>query len=343
MKHYRVTLELKSAFGTPLKGDTLFGQLCWAILNRYGEDRLEHLLTNYSGQPFAVCSDGFPNGYLPRPSLPVSYFDIPEDEDRKVVKKKRWIPLDDLNDPAKPISQWLVNAKSDHDLLGKANHHNPKLPHHGGNAKSDNDLLGDGNQRAQPHNTINRLTGTTGEDMFAPYSQSQIWYPINAKFDIYLLLDEARLSLSDVKTLLSDVGTFGYGRDASIGLGKFECTNYSEWDFPVTEEANACLTLAPCAPQGLSLDGKRSYYNVFTRFGRHGDVGVHRQRGPFKAPVLLADTAAVFSPMPTGQSYIGQSLGGKEQPLSKTIPATVHQGYAPVCPISLQEPEQETA
>ena len=316
MKRYRVTLELKSAFGTSLKGDTLFGQLCWAIVNRYGKDRLERLLTNYSGQPFAVCSDGFPNGYLPRPSLPVSYFDMPKDEDRKVIKQKCWIPLDDMT---KPLSQWLVNAKSEHDLLGKDN------------------------QQTQPHNTINRLTGTTGEDMFAPYSQPQIWYPINAKFDVYLLLDETQLSLSAIKTVFSDIGTFGYGRDASIGLGKFECTDYSEWDFPVTEEANACLTLAPCAPQGLGLDGKHSYYNVFTRFGRHGDVGVHGQHGPFKAPVLLADTAAVFSPMPAGQRYIGQSLGGIEQPLSKTIPATVHQGYAPVCPLDLPEPEQETA
>ena len=312
MKRYRITIELKSAFGTSLKGDTLFGQLCWALLNRYGEDRLQELLDTYPAEPFLVCSDGFPSEYLPRPSLPVSYFEIPDSEDRKIVKKKHWIHLDELS---KPISQWLANAKSDSDLIG-------------------ND-----NQRAQSHNTINRLTGTTGEGMFAPYSQTQTWYRINAKFDIYLLLDEARLPLSDVKTLFSDIGAFGYGRDASIGLGKFECIDYAEWDFPATEKANACLTLAPCAPQGLGLDGKRSYYNVFTRFGRHGDVGVHRQHGPFKAPVLLADTAAVFSPMPAGQTYVGQGMNG----ISRAIPTTVHQGYAPYVPIYLPAPKQETA
>ena len=309
MNCYRATLELKSAFGTPLKGDTLFGQLCWAVLNRYGQERLEALLDGYSSRPFAVCSDGFPSGYLPRPALPVWYFDIPNAEDRKVVKKKRWILLDDLSHT--PLAQWLAKAKSDSNLLGADN------------------------QRAQPHNTINRLTGTTGEGMFAPYSQSQTWYPVNARLDIYLLLDETRLPLSDVQTLLSDTGAFGYGRDASIGLGKFECVEWVEWRFSASEAADACLTLSPCAPQGLGLDAKRSYYNVFTRFGRHGDVGVHRQHGPFKAPVLLADTAAVFSPIPVGQNYIGQGLGGTEQPLSKTIPATVHQGYAPYIPINL--------
>ena len=314
MKLLFITLEPKSAFGTPLKGDTLFGQLCWTLLNRYGEDRLQQLLADYSVRPFAVCSDGFPSGYLPRPSLPSQYFDVPDGEDRKVIKKKRWIPLDELS---KPISQWLENAKSDSDLSGNES------------------------QRPQPpqlHNTINRLTETTGKDMFAPYSQPQTWYRIDAKFDIYLLLDEDRLPLTDVKTLFSDIGAFGYGRDASIGLGKFECINYVEWDFPIPEMANACLTLAPCAPQGLGLDGKHSYYNVFTRFGRHGDVGVHRQHGPFKAPILLADTAAVFSPMSAGQPYIGQGISG----VSKAIPTTVHQGYAPYVPIYLP-PKQETA
>ena len=316
MKRYRITFSLKSAFGTPLKGDTLFGQLCWAILNRHGEDRLKKLLNDYPVAPFAVCSDGFPSGYLPRPSLPVRYFDMPGNEDRKVIKKKRWVPIDDMT---KPLSQWLVNAQSN------------------------NDLLGDDNQRAQPHNTINRLTGTTGEDMFAPYSQPQTWYAINTKFDVYLLLDEARLPLSDVKILFSDIGAFGYGRDASIGLGKFDYTHYSEQNFPDTEGANACLTLAPCAPQGSGFNHECSYYSVFTRFGRHGDIGVHKEHGPFKAPVLLADTAAVFSPLPAGQNYIGQALGGAEQALSKTIPATVHQGYAPYVPVRLPGDREETA
>ena len=40
MQAYKLTLTLQSAFATPLKGDTLFGQLCWAIRNRLGEDAL---------------------------------------------------------------------------------------------------------------------------------------------------------------------------------------------------------------------------------------------------------------------------------------------------------------
>ena len=36
MQSICVTLSPLSAFATP-KGDTLFGQLCWAIRNRLGE------------------------------------------------------------------------------------------------------------------------------------------------------------------------------------------------------------------------------------------------------------------------------------------------------------------
>ncbi|PIW72238.1 MAG: CRISPR-associated protein Csm7, partial [Hydrogenophilales bacterium CG12_big_fil_rev_8_21_14_0_65_61_21] len=46
-----------SAFGTPPKGDTLFGQLCWALRNRLGEARLTQLLDGYTvGRPFVVIS-----------------------------------------------------------------------------------------------------------------------------------------------------------------------------------------------------------------------------------------------------------------------------------------------
>ncbi len=326
MKRYCITVEPESAFGTPLKGDTLFGQLCWAILNRHGQEHLEVLLGDYSRRPFAVCSDGFPNAYLPRPSLPVSCFSLPQGEDYKAIKKRLWIPMDTLD---APVPQWLHTAKSDSELpvkpgVSKAQRQNTQKPtweHY----------------QPQPHNSINRLTGTTGEGMFAPYSQQQIWYWPGSSLNVYLLLDETQLSLQEVRTLLCDIGVFGYGRDASIGLGKFRLTDCVEAEFNAPENANACLTLAPCAPQGMGMDGRHSYYNTVTRFGRHGDVGVHGAHGPFKAPVLLADTGAVFTPVKEGQTRIGQALGG----LSKTIPGTVHQGYAPCVPIYLPPKTQQ--
>ena len=93
MKFYRIRLTPQSAFGTVLKGDTLLGQMCWAIANRYGQARLLELLADYSTKPFAVCSDGFPSGYVPRPSLPLGYFSLSDANDRKVMKKKGGFPM----------------------------------------------------------------------------------------------------------------------------------------------------------------------------------------------------------------------------------------------------------
>jgi hypothetical protein len=57
-----------------------------------------------------------------------------------------------------------------------------------------------------------------------------------------------------------------------------------------------------------------------------------------KPPVLLADTGAMFtvSAQARGRQFLGRGLGGKTL-LSRQIPETVHQAYAPVLPIDLGE------
>lgn len=337
MRSYRATLIPLSAFGTPPKGDTFFGQLCWALRNRLGEARLTQLLDGYTaGRPFAVVSDALPAGHLPRPALPGHWFTPLPGDDRKAVKKRIWLPVEHV---AAHVTDWLQHCRPASALPGGAVESHP-----------------------HPHNAIDRRTGTTGED-FAPYTMGRQWYGakgekrttdshalVDAHLDLHIVLDETRLSATDLEQALRDIGELGFGRDAGIGLGRFRLDAFAAADLPAQADANAWLTLAPCAPQGLAWDAERCFYSVFTRFGRHGDVGVH-QGNPFKAPVLLANTGAVLTPRPqAGEGpreralFIGQGLGGKaangEGILSKAIPATVHQGYAPVIGINL--PKEKT-
>ena len=72
----------------------------------------------------------------------------------------------------------------------------------------------------QAHNTINRITGTTGTGMFAPYQAPRIAAAKDA-IEIHCLHDPVRLSGHTLRGLMIDVGLSGFGRDASIGLGKF--------------------------------------------------------------------------------------------------------------------------
>lgn len=308
MQTLKATLTPRSAFGTPMKGDTLFGQLCWALRNRHGAARLVELLDGYTaGRPFAVVSDALPRGHVPRPALPGAFFDTLPDTDRKAAKKRVWMPIDQLH---QPLAGWLAHCRAPHELPG-----------------------GEPETHPHPHNAIDRRTGTTGEG-FAPYTLSRQWYGDGTAFDVWIVLDEARLPRADLEQALADIGELGFGRDASIGLGRYRLESLASAPLPAQPNANAWLTLATCAPQGLGWDRTHSYYTVFTRFGRHGDIGVHSGK-PFKVPVLLAQTGAlltpaVFAPHP----FTGQGLGS-DGSLSKAIPATVHQGYAPVIGVAL--------
>lgn len=321
----KVCIVPLSPFGTLPKGDTLFGQLCWASRNHLGEDRLVGLLEGYTaGRPFAVVSDAFPAGHLPRPALPGHRFSELSGADRKEAKRRAWLPEQYFGEP---VERWLRYCREPSDMSGAV----PLA-------------------RPQPHNAIDRRTGTTGEG-FAPYAMTQHWYHhrdhdrnvyIEAKLDVHVVLDETRLTTEELTRLFEGIGALGFGRDASIGLGKFRVESVEQWRLQEQPDSDSWLALAPCAPQSLGLDPTRSFYQVFTRFGRHGDIAVHTGK-PFKTPVLLAQTAAVLTPARYEvRAFIGRGLGG-DSSLSKAIPQTVQQGYAPVMGIRLPPGKEATA
>lgn len=307
MESLALRLAPRSPFGTPLLGDTLLGQLCWAVRNRHGEARLRELLEGYTeGRPFAVVSDAFPAGHVPRPALPLSRLGEIGPTERKRAKRLRWLPWAALS---RPPREWLALAVEESALV-------------------------ETRQATQPHNSINRLTGTTGRGGFAPYTMSQRWYTSDAGFDVHVRFDRSRLGREDLVRLFEDLGAAGFGRDASIGLGRFTVSEVPADLPPAPEDADAWLTLAPCAPQGQGFVPERSFYEVFTRFGRHGDQAVHLGN-PFKTPVLLARAGAVLTPMTMGPAvYVGRGLGG-DGSLSRAIPETVQQAYAPVVGLAL--------
>ncbi|MBF0109733.1 MAG: CRISPR-associated protein Csm7 [Magnetococcales bacterium] len=317
MKTLLVTLRPLTAFATPPHGDTLFGQLCWALCNRFGAPWLVERLDGYlQGKPFLVVSDLFPSGHWPRPFVPPHLLEGDlRAGDRKKEKKRIWFPWRDDAGWRKNLSSWGRMCRDEAELWGEERKNRP-----------------------QPHNQINRLTGTTGTDGFAPFAVTQTWFPERARLEVWVLYDPKRLNVAEITAGLMDVGSFGFGKDASTGLGRFDMEKTEECPLPRQPDSNAWLTLGFCAPQGCGFDGKRSYYQPFTRFGRHGDHAA-RTGQPFKNPILLARAGAIWSPshkpLPNHE-FVGRGLGGEEK-LSKILPATVHQGYAPVVGIHLPE------
>jgi len=291
----RLVIKPLTGFGSLPVGETFFGQSCWTIRNLFGEERLQDLLKGYcQGEPFLVVSDAFPSGYIPLPLMP-SFFWETRSEDLKVLKKKRWFPRNKLSEP---LTGWQKLACSDSEVYG-------------GNLFSQEFL--------QTHNSIDRTTGTTGNAVFAPFVQSVQF--ITGEYDLYLGFDSNRISQEELEEVFRVIGISGFGRDASVGLGKFEIQDSESVQFE--QSKNSVMTLSGCCISGLEL-GSPTFYKPDTYFGRHGSLYANGVN-PFKKPIIKVQTAAVLTPsQPLEQPFIGMGLTN----ISSAYPETVHQGYA---------------
>jgi CRISPR-associated protein Csm4 len=329
VKTYRITIEPRSPFGTPLKGDTIFGQFCWQVA--YAPEllstTLDEAIRRYPEKPFAVFSSAFPSlpdglVALKRPDAPLDLlFDFTGKSreeiigSRKTYKKQKWMIC------GNPASLADFRACRYLDEKGLALF-----------AGLETDTFS--SQEESSHNSINRLTGTTGEG-FAPFTQENTFYSTGSRLAIFVGVDEKSLSPECLKTGLERIGMSGFGRDASTGLGKFSVTECREVDLASygSNEPNALYTLAPSVPEKTGY--RDALFTPFTRFGRHGDRLAISGK-PFKNPVVMADEGALYFPEDMDQalerSYLGTALTG----LSKIQQTAVAQGYSLHIPVRLE-------
>ncbi len=291
MKLYKTTITPISNFATTLKGDTLFGQMCWSIKYVFGEEKLKELLSDYEDSPFMVVSDGFASGYVPKPKMPFLLLNENSDE-KKQNRKKIWLTLEQLQNGE------FAEAKTDDEAQSS-------------------------DKTAQViRNSINYKTFTTTDDgAFAPYGEKEL---VLTKKDIYFLIDETKFSLEELQQSFEQLSLHGYGKDTTIGKGRFSFEKFEEVE--QGNESKTFMTLSPFSPQGL--DCKELYYEPFTRFGKHG--GDRAFVNAFKKPLLLADSACVVHfEFKQKLQYTGKAIKG----VSTAHPKSVHQGYSIVVPI----------
>ncbi len=344
MKIYEITIKPLTAFGTPLKGDTIFGHICWQAA--YDEKLfgmpLKDLIADYQSNPFAVFSSAFPTFYigtecyyvLRTPALPVDeIFDLPAEkseiiEKRKEYKAKRWMILKKKKrfESFKTL-EFLDDSELFEKMKGDLSLETRRQLRREGTRRYISSFL-------QYHNTINRLTGTTGEDPFAPFSVEQSVFCPETELTIFAGIDETRINIQQLRDGLERVGSFGFGRDASTGLGRFDLAEDGEIDLLTmgSTQPNACYTLSPCVPEDDTFE--EVFFTPFTRYGRHGDV-LAKSANPFKNPVIMADEGAIFKPKTEtvfGKPYIGIAVTN----LSKAEPNTVAQGYSLYIPVRVE-------
>lgn len=302
MELYRLRIKPLSAFGSSLLGETLFGQFCWTLRDLMGEDFLTEKLKGYlNSSPFIVVSDGFPADMIPLPLFPGTDWSN-SDRDLKKLKKLAWIPKKDIK---KPLKKWRNLAAEYAEQKEK-------------DEKVINAIKG-----LQTHNSINRITSTTGDGGFAPFILPLNYYSDEMEFDIYVLFESSENFNKDVILKVFDtMGDNGFGRDATTGLGKFKVISF-EPEKVLDTRGKTFMALSGVSLSGLNLK-EPSYYKVRTHFGRHGGL-LAQSKNPFKSPVITTVAGSVFTPKdPVRHGFIGSGIGN----LSRSELSTVHQGYA---------------
>ncbi|NPA63692.1 MAG: hypothetical protein GXO16_01835 [Epsilonproteobacteria bacterium] len=293
MRLLRATIEPKGFFGSAFRGDTLVGQLCWMIRFKEGNRRLNELLGPYKkGKPFVIVSDPFLHGYLPKPKMPRKL--LGEGGDKKRNTKKIWLTLEQLQNGE------YAKAQEERALVDT-----PRRSF------------------ATTRNRINYLKFTTDGKQFAPYGE-EYFYPAQ---DLYLLVDEEQIEFEKLQELIEMVGGVGYGKDSTIGKGRFELVNFEAVKLQ-REVSNRFMTLLPCVADKEA----KNWYEPFVRFGKHGYM--RAGFNAFKRPYLLMNSAAVIEyEKPMRREFTGKAIAD----ISLAYPDTIAQGYSILIPLKESE------
>ena len=149
---------------------------------------------------------------------------------------------------------------------------------------------------------------------------------------VFVLFNEEATDIERIKAAFVNIGEWGFGRDASAGLGRFQVVGVQEMEMP-QDKKSSCYTLSPCVPEKNGY--KNSWFTPFTRFGKHGAALIHKRK-PFKNPVVMADEGAIFTPKHP-EMFENPYIGSAVTNLSKADERTVMQGYAIYLPCDIEE------
>jgi len=315
-----VYLRSQSSFKTPLRSDTLFGLLCWAIRQTSNEKRLEDLLRLFSQRkPPFLLSSAFPftqkNGarihYLPRPCWkPLSLQDVSQNTpvdlevlaSLKKFKKLRYLTKNTFLQIAEGKMSFLELFKSQ-----------PK----------DLEPL----TRQVPHNTINHLSNSVLEEGGFFFTEE---YSCPSGCGLYFLMEADPQLLPDLTAALFFLQHFGMGGDRSTGKGSFiiEIADFNLFSNLSTGNYQTALSLY------YPLNEERQFYlqspdSLWYRLAvRKGKVGgAFLQLEDFwKDTVVMFEEGSVFP-------YLEQHPLG-ENPIVKRHPFEV-QAYGFAFPVRL--------
>ncbi len=260
MELIKIKITPHSSFVTFPKGDTIFGHFAYHSFLK-GEDTFKNYVNE---KPKIIFSDILPNGYMYKPTLPLKAFDVDESE-KKEFRKKAWIDVKELQQGYLKKAKELSFYKTD----------------------------------IRTRNSLNRVTFSTGEEGFDPFSLEEIiflYQPV-----IYIMFNEDVFKAEEIIGRLNLIGKVGFGKKGSIGKGHFKAEIDESFKGFDEVDSKYYLTLSPTI-LNRQPNIRKAYYNTFNRFGKS-----HSSQTPFKKPLLMADSGAVVK-LEKREDYIGRGI-----------------------------------
>jgi CRISPR-associated protein Csm4 len=269
----RVALRLDGPLVTPLASGTLFGMVCVAFREGYGEAALEGWLAD--PERLWGLSDAFPAGLLPRPllapSLPPPGRDTAE---AKKLKRRQFVTRDGFL-----AKRHALSASAIEPYLRSAETKIVRMA----------------------HNTINRLTSST-PDQGGLFFVDEDWSGVLPRRDndgrvstgpdrdLYVEADGAERER--VRALLDEVGERGFGRKAGLGRGRFEVVSVSR---DLEFEGGPTLRRMSLSRGAITPGMGDVRARLVPHFGKIGpELSVGAGATPFKRPLLLTEAGATF-------------------------------------------------
>ncbi len=319
MNLYKAELKVKSALGTDLAADTMFGHICWAMYYKDGEEHLQKFLCAMeSPSPPLILSDPFPSGFLPVPVTvgPTKNQQSKNDSVKDIVRQKliSCRLFEDIKDciSGDSVFQQLIHqAKSQDESRIDKKHIETCL---------------------MPHNHVNRLGGgTIGGGVF--FTEEQFWAADKNTFDMYVM--SAEYTDKMIQDILHTALKCGYGRDKSTGKGVIEVASVKPASLPKADSPNAVMLLGPCVP--AANDPVDGFWRIKAKAGRLGGHWAVTY-SPFKRTLMMLQPGSILltdKPRP----YYGQMVHNVHPELNEVV----HYGIAPALPVKLEKSVLEAA
>jgi len=302
MKTYRLKIKPQSSFLTPWYADTIFGNLCWNMAWREGDDAIKEFLEEYkNGSPVFVLSDGMPGDLLPSPA----HLSLVEQRGEGFDAFKKAKELKKLS--------WL--SQNVFESVRK------------GNLEIEpSDGIKTFKTFRTLHNSINRITGTTGEDGSLFELEEHTLSEAGQFISIYLKIKDGREE--KVFAFFKDLSLTGYGKKKSVGKGAFDIIGQLEpFDgFNDFNGANGFMSLSNFVP--AKNDPTDGFYKTLVKYGKLGGEFTFCGK-PFKKPLMMLTAGSSFKVSGNIKPLYGRMVEG----IAPAKPEVVQYGYAFAVPV----------